>query len=235
MPQKVGTFINHMSSGFWEDVTRISTLMECQPGKPLFFDGDPADYIYIVESGKVRLSKTSTDGKELTLQVYNPGELFGIFGLFDSSLTYSATAVALQPSELRIITRAQLEEMLMSHSEYCVEFLRWMSMENRRMQSKFRDMLLNGKTGALYSTLIRMSNTYGRQHPNGILIDLSLTNKDLAQFIGLTRESVNRLLGELKKLEVIEQLPNGYILIKDLQYLRDKICCDDCSPDICRL
>ncbi|AIG24744.1 Crp/Fnr family transcriptional regulator [Brevibacillus sp. 7WMA2] len=235
MPVETKTFVDQISRAFWEDMKRMSTLVESIPGKPLFFDGDPADYVYLVESGKVRLSKTSTDGKELTLQVYNPGELFGLFGLFNSSLCYSATAVVLQPGELRVISRASLEELLTANGAYCVEFLRWMSLENRRMQSKFRDLLLNGKTGALYSTLIRMCNTYGRQLPNGILIDLSLTNKDLAQFIGLTRESVNRLLGDLKKLDVIEPLPNGYILVKDIHYLREKICCDDCPPDICRL
>lgn len=76
--------------------------------------------------------------------------------------------------------------------------MKWISEHLRRMQTKFRDLVLHGKKGALYSTLIRMTNSYGILKENGILIDLPLTNQELANFCATSRESVNRMLNELK-------------------------------------
>lgn len=76
--------------------------------------------------------------------------------------------------------------------------MKWISEHLRRMQTKFRDLVLHGKKGALYSTLIRMTNSYGVLKENGILIDLPLTNQELANFCATSRESVNRMLNELK-------------------------------------
>lgn len=229
------TFIEQVSPGFLSQLEQIGTKKKMTVGSVLYIDGDQAEQLFLLESGQVKVTKTTADGKELTLQVFGQGELVGLAGLFEPNVTYTNTATMLESGVVSVIQRSTLEKLLMSNGEYCVEFLRWMGVMNRRMQSKFRDLLLNGKIGALYSTLIRMCNTYGEKREDGIFINLSLTNRDLAQFIGLTRESVNRMLSDLKKLDVIEILPQGYLLIKDLDYLKEAIYCDDCPPEICQM
>ncbi|WP_255298259.1 Crp/Fnr family transcriptional regulator [Brevibacillus dissolubilis] len=230
------TFIEQVSPTFANSLDTLCTRMKLAAGSVLFMDGDQADNLYLIASGQLKLSKTTNDGKELNLQVFGAGELVGVSGLFERELTYSSTAVMIEAGEVKVIPRQSLEKMLIKNGEFCAEFLRWMGKMNRRMESKFRDLLLNGKIGALYSTLIRMTNTYGKVEEDGsILIELAMTNRDLAQFIGLTRESVNRMLSDLKKQDVLDILPHGYILIKDLQYLKDAIFCDDCPPDICQI
>ncbi|UFJ41764.1 Crp/Fnr family transcriptional regulator [Brevibacillus humidisoli] len=229
------SFAEQVSPDFLRCLETLAAKKTCFPGTVLFLDGEKADQVYFVQSGQVKLTKTTMDGKELTLQISSEGDLVGVTGLFEQELTYNLTASMLKVGELWMVPRQGLEKMLIKNSQFCVEFLRWLGMINRRMQSKFRDLLLHGKIGALYSTLIRMSNTYGKPHPDGILIDLSMTNKDLAMLIGLTRESVNRMLQELKKQEVIELLPYGQILIKNLAYLKEAIYCDDCPPEICQM
>ena len=229
------SFIEQVSPEFLSQLEQIGTKKKVAVGTVLYIDGDHADYLYLLEKGQVKVTKTTVDGKELTLQVFGQGELVGLAGLFEPYVSYTNTATLLEPGEVTAIPRSALEKLLMANGEYCVEFLRWMGVMNRRMQSKFRDLLLNGKIGALYSTLIRMCNTYGEKREDGIYINLSLTNRDLAQFIGLTRESVNRMLSDLKKLDVIELLPQGHLLIKDLDYLKEAIFCDDCPPEICQM
>lgn len=228
-------FVRQVSSAFLDKLESLAASKKLALGSILFLDGEIADQVFLIEQGRVKLTKTTLDGKELTLQVFGPGELVGFSGLFESSLTYTMTACMLEAGSVRIIPRSSLEKLLIDQSELCVEFMRWMGVTNRRMQSKFRDLLLNGKIGALYSTLIRMCNTYGKPQQEGILINLSLTNRDLAQFIGLTRESVNRMLAELKRLGVIEMMPQSCILVKDLDYLKKAICCDNCPPEICQM
>lgn len=229
------TFMEQVSPAFGQELATLGTSRHLTAGSVLYRDGEQADHLYLLTSGQVKVTKTTADGKELTLQVFGQGELVGMSGLFEPQVVYTSTASMLENGSVSVIPRKALEKLLMSNGDYCVEFMRWMAVMNRRMQSKFRDLLLNGKIGALYSTLIRMCNSYGEQHEDGILINLSLTNRDLAQFIGLTRESVNRMLSDLKKLGVIDMLPHGHLLIKDLQYLKDAICCDDCPPEICQI
>lgn len=230
------TFIEQVSPAFVHHLQEIGMKKKIPTiGAALFRDGEAADRLYLLESGQIKLTKATSDGKELTLQVFGHGELVGMSGLFEAGVAYTSTATTNEPGEVIVIQRSALEKLLVENGEYCVDFLRWMAVMNRRIQSKFRDLLLNGKTGAFYSTLIRMTNTYGEEREDGILINLPLTNRDLAQFIGLTRESVNRMLSDLKKLDVIEILPHGHLLIKDLNYLKEAICCDDCPPEICQM
>lgn len=97
--------------------------------------------------------------------------------------------------------------------------MKWMSDHFRKTQTKFRDLVLLGKKGALYSTLIRMTNSYGVEKENGTLIDLRLTNQELANFCATTRESVNRMLHDLRVKDIIS-VQKGYITIHDLGYIK---------------
>ncbi len=235
MPNRDGTFTSQISTSYIEELLTLGIKRTANETTHLFLDGEKATHIFFIHSGSVQLTKTTANGKELTLGVCGAGDLVGLFGLFDLDVIYNATGTMIENGEITAIPRGSLEKMLTQNGDFCVEFMRWMATVNRRMQSKFRDLLLNGKAGALYSTLIRMCNTYGTQTDTGILIDLPLTNRELAQHIGLARETVNRMLAELKKLDVVEIKPNGYLVVKDLQYLKDVIFCDDCPPDICQI
>ena len=104
----------------------------------------------------------------------------------------------------------------------------------RKQHSKFRDLLLYGKKGALYSTLIRLSNSYGQEIDEGILITVPLTNQELANYSATARESLNRMLGELRRENIIE-MRDGLILIKDIDFLKKEIQCENCGKEICNI
>ena len=123
----------------------------------------------------------------------------------------------------------------MRNQNLAIEMMKWINNHMRRLQSKMRDLLLNGKRGALYSTLIRLSNSYGVKQNNGILINIQLTNQDIARFCGATREYVNRLLNELKRKDILALDSTGKILIKDIEYLRKENQCENCPIEICNI
>lgn len=123
---------------------------------------------------------------------------------------------------------------MLRNGSLAFEFMKWMSDHSRKTQTKFRDLVLNGKKGALYSTLIRMTNSYGVHLSDGILIDLPLTNQELANFCGTSRESTNRILNELKRENIIS-VTKGKIIIHDLQFLKDEIGCEDCPIIYCNI
>lgn len=217
-----------------EQLHSIATLQHYPKDTILYMDGEPAKNLYFVHSGKVKISKTTADGKELTLYICQANELIGELALFQPETTYTTTGEIMEEGTVGVISRTALEDLLKVNGKLALEFMKWIGAAYRRNQSKFRDLILHGKHGALYSTLIRMTNSYGKEVSNGILIDLYLTNQELAKFIGTPRESVNRMLSELRKIDVIS-VENGYITIHDLDYLKKAIDCDDCPDDICRI
>ncbi len=105
---------------------------------------------------------------------------------------------------------------------------------HRVTQTKFRDLMMFGKPGALCSTLIRLCNSYGVQRDDGIYISSKQTHTDLAEMIGATRESVNRMLNDLKTRGVLSY-EHQHLVIHDLNYLRDICHCENCPKDICRM
>jgi CRP/FNR family transcriptional regulator len=143
-------------------------------------------------------------------------------------------ALVLEAGEIAIIKKDVLEREIFKNSSLAFEFMKWMSDHFRKTQTKFRDLVLNGKKGALYSTLIRMTNSYGFKVDEGILIDLPLTNQELGNFCGTSRESTNRILSELKRDDIITSL-NGKIVVKNLQYLKNEIGCENCPAVYCSI
>lgn len=228
------TFFQFIPEEFKDELNSISVDVNYPKDTLLYMDGDKAENLYFIRSGSVKISKTTLEGKELTLYICKPGEMIGELALFQPNITYTSTAEMLEDGTVGIISRVALEELLTKNSRLAVEFMKWMGIAYRRNQSKFRDLMLMGKHGALYSTLVRMTNTYGIKVKDGILIDLALTNKDLANFIGTTRESVNRMLNELRKNEVIS-IDNGLITVHNITFLKEFLECDGCPEDICRI
>lgn len=200
----------------------------------LFQEGMEAAELYLVLSGKVQISKITTDGRELALRICGENDICGELTLFTSSPKYLLSALIIEDGEVAAIKKEVIEKEIFQNSALAFEFMKWMSDHFRKTQTKFRDLVLNGKKGALYSTLIRMTNSYGIEKPDGIYIDLPLTNQELANFCGTSRESTNRILNDLKR-EGIISINKGKITVHNRQFLKDEIGCENCPAVYCSI
>ena len=205
-----------------------------EKGSYLFQEGMKANELYIIKSGIVQISKIVPDGRELTLRMCSEGELIGELGLFCHSPRYMLNAKVVESGEVNVIFQDELEEHLKHDHALTLELMKYINLQYRKTQTKFRDLVLHGKKGALYSTLIRLSNSYGEKTDEGIVIKTPLTNQELANFCGTSREVVNRMLGELRKNEVIS-IDKGIITIHNLAFLKTEIDCENCPLDICNM
>lgn len=210
------------------------TIKKFEKGTYLFQDGDAIKGIYIIRSGKVQIGKVTPDGRELTLKICGPGQLVGEVTVFSAESKYMLDAKAIEDVSCAKIAINDLEEALLHDAKLAAAFMRWMGIDQQKTQTKFRDLLLHGKKGALYSTLIRLSNSYGVQKKDGVLIDLHLTNQELANFCGMTREVVNRMLSELKKQGVVS-VSEGKLTIHDINKLKTEINCENCPISLCKI
>jgi CRP-like cAMP-binding protein len=222
-----------------EQFGRLQELMypkQAEAGSYLFWEGEPTGKLYYIKSGKVKLRKSTEEGKDFILSILQAGDLLcepedGMRAV------HSFSAEVVEDADIGVIQWKDLEILLYRHGEFAVRFLNWMALMHRVTDSKFRDLLLFGKPGALASTLIRLANTYGVAGPDGIRIRLKLTNSELADFIGTTRESVNRMLNSLRDEGTID-LRKGRIVIMNLNALR-QVChcpaCPSCAKEVCRI
>ncbi|NCU17827.1 Crp/Fnr family transcriptional regulator [Pallidibacillus pasinlerensis] len=201
----------------------------------LFYHGQDAKEIYLIKSGIVQISMNSSEGEEMALRICKTDDIVGELTLYTDDPKYLLNAHVMEPGEVLVINIKKLQKELMRNHNLAIEMMKWINNHMRRLQSKMRDLLLNGKRGALYSTLIRLSNSYGVKQDDGILIDIQLTNQEIARFCGATREYVNRLLNELKRKGILTMEPSGKIVIKDINYLRRENQCENCPIEICNM
>lgn len=227
--------VNLFSADLKKLLTTVHSEKRVKKGAYFFQEGDKADGIYYIHSGKVRIGKITPDGQEITFKICHEEDFFGEFLPFCAISIYPFHARAHEDTICSKIQKEDLEEALLLNPELNIEFIKWLGIKHRKAQSKIRDLILHGKKGALYSTLIRMSNSYGvHQHNNDILIDLSLTNRELSNFCGTSREVVNRMLNELKKNGVVSMI-DSKIIIHNLSYLKEQIHCENCPKEICSI
>ncbi|MGM0846843.1 MAG: Crp/Fnr family transcriptional regulator [Bacillota bacterium] len=214
--------------------TSHAIIKKVAKGSYLFQEGMTAKELYLVKSGKVQIGKVIPDGRELSLRICSSGDVIGELTLFCDESTYMLNAKVMEDSEVYILSRQLFEENLSNKPQLTVEWLKWVQLQSRKNQTKFRDLILHGKKGALYSTLIRLTNSYGKSVEEGILIDHPMTNQELANFCGTSREVVNRMLSELRK-EKILSVEKNKMIVHDLNYLKEEIDCENCPINVCTI
>ncbi|WP_102348841.1 Crp/Fnr family transcriptional regulator [Bacillus sp. Marseille-P3661] len=209
--------------------------MKLEKGAFLFQEGMPVTEMYIVKSGLIRISKISADGKELTISICSAGDIVNELTLYTNETNHLLNARVIESAEVTIVKKEFLEEQLKHNNVVAFEYMKWMSNHLRKTQTKFRDLVLYGKKGALFSTIIRMTNKYGVTKDNGdIAINLPLTDQELALFCGTSRETVNRLLSDLRDDGILSK-NHDKIIVHDLNYMREEISCENCSVEVCSL
>ncbi|WP_033827075.1 Crp/Fnr family transcriptional regulator [Bacillus andreraoultii] len=214
---------------------KIGTNRATHSDTYLFHQGMDAKEVYLVKKGLIQISMLSSEGEELMLRMCKTDDIVGELTLFCDEPKYLLNAKVIEAGEVLVINIDTLQKELMVNHSLSIEMMKWVSNHMRKFQSKLRDLLLNGKKGAFYSTLIRLSNSYGIKTDDGIRIDMVFTNHELAKFCGATREYVNRMLSELRKKNIVSTDSSGKILIKDLHYLKMKNRCENCPIEVCNI
>lgn len=209
-------------------------VITIKKGSYLFQEGQPAKEMYIVLSGKVQISKTNAEGNELSLRLCSSNDIVGELTLFTQDPRFIFNAKVIENGEVAVMNLQDLERALFKNAKLAAEFLKWMNDHIRKTVTKFRDLVLNGKKGALYSTLIRLCHSYGVVREDGIQINIPLTNQDLANFCGTARESVSRMLADLRKAKVIS-INKKIITVHNIDFIKKEIDCENCPIEFCNI
>jgi CRP/FNR family cyclic AMP-dependent transcriptional regulator len=171
-------------------------------GETIFHKGDPGSGLYILTGGQVKIVLPSETGEEALLAVLEAGDFFGELALFDG-LPRSATVVAVQNAEVLVLHRDDFLGFVARNPEVAIALFGVLSRRLRAADELIQDAVFLDVPGRLAKRLLELAERYGRQTPQGVAIELKLTQQDLAAMIGATRESVNKHLGWMRDRRLI--------------------------------
>jgi CRP/FNR family cyclic AMP-dependent transcriptional regulator len=174
--------------------TQLETV-EYPRGSSIFSEGELGDRLYIVLSGKVKLGRHSPDGRENLLSVLGPSDMFGELSVFDPGpRTSSATAVT--DVELYTMERNTLLEWIRQHPEIAEQLLRVLARRLRRTNNSLADLIFTDVPGRVAKQLLQLARQFGTAEGTATRVTHDLTQEELAQLVGASRETVNKALAD---------------------------------------
>jgi CRP/FNR family transcriptional regulator, cyclic AMP receptor protein len=203
-------------------ISALSMRRSYRDGAIVFSQGDPGDALYGVVTGKIRISSSSRDGREIFLNIMEPGDAFGEIALLDGHHR-TATAGATSPSELIIITRDHFLELLKREPELVSHVVQLLCERIRWTSGLAEESALLSVPERLARRLLSLGRLHGRETPNGV--ELSISQEEVAHFLGLSRQAVNQYLQHWKVRGWLT-LGRGKIIIVDEHALRDVVAAD---------
>ena len=183
----------------------------------LFSPGDTSDAMYVVQSGRVRIWTVSASGHEITLNVLQPGDVFGEIGLLDGS-ERTAGASALDAADLLTISRRTFDDALDRDPQLARNAIALLCERLRWVSARMEDSALRNAPERLSRIMVHLCNDHGVEGPQGLELSVDLTQGELAQWAHMSRETLNKIIRRWSD-EGLLLLSPGKITVRD----RDKL------------
>jgi len=187
-------------------------------GAPIFFEGDPGDSLFVLTDGLVKVFVTSEAGDEMVLTTLRPPDVFGEVALIDGG-PRSASAEALETTTVLGVTRVTLLELLHAQPSLTDGLLQTLGSVVRRLTEQASDLVFLDLHGRVAKLLLNLAERSGEDQGDGILLDLHMTQTDLAGMVGGSRQSVNQILQIFQGRGYIE-LKGRKLVIRQPERLR---------------
>ena len=171
------------------------SLVKLRKGQSLFKEGDDGDHLFIVSNGKVKLGTKSPDGRENLLMILGPGDMFGDLSLFDSG-PRTATATAVTDTKLLSLGQDKVIPWIKEHPEVSLHLLARLASRLRRTNEVVGDLVFSDVPGRVAKALIDLGVKFGEKREEGLFVNHDLTQEELAQLVGASRETVNKALAD---------------------------------------
>ncbi len=169
--------------------------VRAKKGEVFFVEGEPGDRLYVITEGKVTLGHSASDGRETLLAVLGPGEMFGELSLFDPGQR-TATATALTDAVVLGLGRDSLRPWLTGRPEVAEKLLQALAQRLRRTEDAMADLVFSDVPGRVAKALIELSEKFGVYRDGELFVEHDMTQEELAQLVGASRETVNKALAE---------------------------------------
>ena len=189
-------------------------------GEHLFMEGDAGDRLYVVLEGKMKLTRAAADGRENLWSVLGPGEMFGELSLFDPR-PRTSTASAVTDVTLAALAHDALRPWLLERPEVSMHMLQALARRLRRANDVTADLVFTDVPGRVAKNLLDLADRFGEQDRDGLHVHHDLTQEELAQLVGASRETVNKALADFAARGWL-QISARSVLILNAERLRNR-------------
>jgi len=186
-------------------------------GTILFAEGDGGEQLYVIAEGKLKLGTSSGDGRENLLSILGPGEMFGELSLFDPG-PRTSTATAVTDAKLLSLGQEKLLPWLVDNPKVSLQLLASLAQRLRRTNEAVGDLVFSDVPGRVAKALIDLGERFGKKTDEGLYVHHDLTQEELAQLVGASRETVNKALADFAGRNWLK-LDGRAVLITDFERL----------------
>lgn len=197
-----------------EQIAGISIERNYKKNMIIFIEGEPGDAFYYIKSGKIKVFRTYTDGREHIIHILGEGDVFGEATLF-SNMPYPASASVYEDAVIGIIRNAELESIVRSSPELSLKIIKILTKKLLFAQNKIKELAFNDVFSRTASQLLKLSMEYGNKTDKGIVIEVKLMRQELAEMVGTTRETVSRAISKFKKEKSISEENDKLVIIDE--------------------
>ena len=200
-----------------DKLVQFAKLRSFKSREVIFNQGEPGRHMFIVITGTIRISILSEEGKEMTLGTLGPGDVFGEIALLDGK-ERTATVTAITACECLVLERQEFIPFLELHPQAAIKLLTALSARLRMTNEIIADTLFLNLPPRLAKKLLYLAKIHGQQTPQGLRINIKLSQQELGNLVATSRESINKQLRAWQE-EGLLRLEHGYITILNPQAL----------------
>lgn len=198
---------------------QVANLMKLRKGEFVYLPGDAGDSVYIVADGCVKIAKLSESGKELTLSFNSSGDLFGELALL-SDQPRRTMAVALVRSLVWAVPKEEIFQIASSSPAFSLRLSSVIGQRRHDLENRMENLVFRDVPARLAAQLLRLAEQYGRKVDGQVEIGFKLSQLELANLIGATRETTSTAINDMKRAGILDS-SHRTIIIRNIDALRD--------------
>ncbi len=206
-----------------DDIAAIghaTTMTHCTAGQRIMSPDDPPDRIHILKKGKVRVYRVTPDGKQLTLDIYDKGTILGDMSLLGQEPIPEAFAESLDEAVICTIAPDEMRRLIERYPVIGVNIISYLSSRLRDAEAELESMAYQPVSQRLARKLMDLSTRFGVKTSRGTLIEARLTQQELAEMIGTTRETLAHTIADFRRRGLLDT-EKHQVLIRDAEQLMD--------------
>lgn len=216
-----------MAAAVVEEVLAAATPRSLEAGEALFLQGDPVEALYVVESGRLKLSQVTPDGEEVIVRTVGPGDIVVGVAVLDKR-TLPVSGVAVSPGRVLVWPRPRILELAARHPILRMNVVGTIADRMHDSLSRIRELSTENVGQRVARALLRLTRDAGREVEGGVLIDQPLGRQELAELAGTSMFTASRLLARWAREGVLE-VGRQRVVVRSLEGLR-RLASDDASP-----
>ncbi|MEJ2615692.1 MAG: Crp/Fnr family transcriptional regulator [Ignavibacteriaceae bacterium] len=201
------------------ELKRITSMRELNKNEPIYFANDPSTSIFFLKTGRVKIVKYSSDGKENILTLINPGEIFGEMAFLDEK-ERTDFAITVEPALICAINKDDLGEFINKTPSLNIKMTKLIGLKLKSFSERIEDLVFKDADQRVISFLLRMIDKNGKSIGKQIFVKPFLKHQDIAELAACSRQTVNYILTDLRDKNIIN-FDRKKLIINDLPALKN--------------